>query len=373
MRKLIVAWALFGLALVPAISCVEAVGQFTPTIPPCPIGSEVIYQYAVKVVQGKTEGLFIPPFDPLGAGLYRTSVNVHNPSASIVDYRIKLAIAGHNGLPGPITPFVVHQLASDEVTQYDGVDFDSMLLTIPAWYDFFEGYFVIESKAELDVVAVYTGSILEDFALATMETERVPARLVSVPCCVRLDYVTISTGPSTQAGTTPWQSPWLITEVPGGSTLVLGDAPLSNVTWGCGWPPSPDPSGVAWIGTDCPGGSTGPTGPDDYVYTLYFCLCCDYRNVVMNIEFWAVETAQVFLNDDPVSLSGPLAAHGSLVRSSMSPNDPNFKFLCGMNHLDIHVEHTNAGPSGLMVQGWINADSGGYCGGSGYFPIYPFP
>ena len=380
MRKSIIAWALFGLALVLAMSCVEAVGQIHVdifgTIPPCQSGSEVIYQYAVKVVQGKTEGLFVPPNDPLGAGLYRTSVNVHNPSANLVDYRIKLAVAGHNGLPGPITvPFVVHQLASDEVTQYDGVDFDSMLLTIPAWYDFFEGYFVIECEAELDVVAVYTGSVLGNAALATMETERVPARQISVPCCVGLDHATVSTGPLTQVGTTPWQTPWLITVVPGGSgsTLVLGDAPLSNVTPSC-WTPSPDPSCVAWVGTDCP----GSTVDGDYVYTLYFCLCCDFSNVVMSFKFWADDDAQVFLNG--LSLASYTTATGSgagtVWVSSAGPDDPNHLFVCGMNRLDIVVTNSAQGPSGLMVQGWINADSGGYCMGllpSGYFPIYPFP
>lgn len=367
MRKLIVAWALFGLALVPVISCLEAVGQINiyTSIPPCPFGTD-IYQYAVKVVQGTTQSSSVTPNDPLGEGLYHTSVNVHNPSANVVPYRIKLAIAGHNGLPGTITvPFVVHQLASDEVTQYDGEDFNSMLAQMGPVPGFYEGYFVIECEAELDVVAVYTGSILGNFALATMETERVPARVTRVSCCVGLNPTTINTGPLTSQWppNTPWQSPWLITEVPVVSTLVLGDAPLSSYIPGCSWPPPSDPS-AGWVGTNCPC-SGGSTGPGDYVYTLYFCLCCDFSNVVLSFKFSADDiVADVLLNDqqlDP-SYSSGYGATGWVWLSSASPNDPNNLFLCGMNHLDIKVTNASQGPSGLMVEfGTIFAETGGYC------------
>jgi len=244
---------------------------------------------------------------------------------------------------------------------------------------------VIECEAELDVVAVYTGSVLGNATLATMETERVPARQVSVPCCVALSPTPINTGPLTQAGTTPWQSPWLITAVPSsGSTLVLGDpAPISAISSVCTWQQSYDTNIYAWVGTDCPGGSTGPTGPnDDYVYTLYFCLCCDFRNVVLHFEFWAADMGEVFLNDGGVSLSlsGAPAFYDTVYLTNAIPNDPNYvlgkRFVCGMNHLDIHVQHTNAGPSGLMVLGTISADSGGYCppgtGSVVVFPAFPF-
>jgi hypothetical protein len=61
---------------------------------------QTIYQYAVKVVQGKVG----EDFRPIGTGIYATSVNVHNPSSQEVGYSVKLAISGHNAsVNGPRT------------------------------------------------------------------------------------------------------------------------------------------------------------------------------------------------------------------------------------------------------------------------------
>jgi len=129
----------------------------------------VIYQYAVKVIQGKVPLVGHPlPIDP---GIYSTSVNVHNPWHHDVTYRVKLAVSHYHGDPGPISPFHVYQLKSDEATEFDRVDFGN-----PA--SFLEGYFVIESDQELDVVGVYTGLAVQDQRLGAMHMERVPARTI---------------------------------------------------------------------------------------------------------------------------------------------------------------------------------------------------
>jgi len=59
---------------------------------PIPEPEPVYYQYAVKVIQGKTDD-----FIPIGPGVYFTSVNVHNPWRHEVNYCVKLAVSGHNG------------------------------------------------------------------------------------------------------------------------------------------------------------------------------------------------------------------------------------------------------------------------------------
>ena len=131
-----------------------------------------VNQYAVKVVQGTipTSG---DPRAPLGPGIYFTSVNVHNPWDFTVEYFTKYAAAGDSGNGGVVGPWNTHQLKLDAVTQYHAADF----IADPVPPAFREGYFVIECSYELDIVGVYTGSML-DGRLATMKIERVPARKV---------------------------------------------------------------------------------------------------------------------------------------------------------------------------------------------------
>jgi hypothetical protein len=329
-RRLVVAWALFGLALVLLIPCLEAAGQGQ---------SDLIYQYAVKVVQGKTPGLWgtPSPSDPLGEALYCTSVNVHNPWGSVAEYRFKLAVAGHFGDPGPITPFYDRKLDPDAVTQYDGEDFDFMLAAIglPCPFCFFEGYFVIESRVELDVVAVYTGSVLENHALATMETERVPAREIAIPVplpCQGLLDLTISTG------AVQW---------------ILAGAAAQEVAGYSGW--ALPPAGCSWVGD-----STSPwPAADVYDYEYEFCLCEGFDNVEMQFRLWADNSATVLLNNQALILAYPAGSGwwttGCLVH--VIEGDNNDHFVPGLNTLTIRV--TNAdGPSGMMVSGWITANPG---------------
>ena len=143
------------------------------------------YQYAVKVVQGESDPLGTQPQDPLSPSLYFTSVNIHSPwLCQCVCFRVKLAIAGHFGDPGPMTGWFYPKgcLRPDAVTEYDGEDFTYMLSTIGSPPNFYEGYFVIESEDELDVVGVYTVTSSNSLCLqsVTMHQERVQPRRIEI-------------------------------------------------------------------------------------------------------------------------------------------------------------------------------------------------
>lgn len=346
MRKRLITWAVLVCALALAASCLEALGQGS---------SDLIYQYAVKVVQGKTPGLWNTPSpsDPLGGGLYCTSVNVHNPGPGKAEYRVKLAVADHFGAPGPITCFYDRTLDPDGVTQYDGEDFDLMLANIGVAYHFFEGYFVIESRTELDVVAVYTGSVLDNEALATMETERVPARQIPAlpstnPCCGKL-ALTISTG----------AVQWEITQVPAaGSCLAVGPAPTAASS---GW--VTPPTGSSWIGDT----SAGCPGPGHYYYRYTFCLCEDFSDVHMQFTVWADNyVVEVLLNGIPIlgtptpPTPSPSSTWWFAPGSAGYLIDVLSGFVPGQNTLVIHVYNYGL-ISGLLVSGAIEAGVGKCC------------
>jgi hypothetical protein len=345
MRKLIAACMLIGVALAPLMWSVATTAQ---------PAAGLVYQYAVKVVQGKTAGYWDTPSprDPLSAGLYCTSVNIHNPWERDVSYRYKLAISAHDGdHPNIITGYAWAALPPDGAAQYDGEDFDTLLASVGGAPDFFEGYFVIECDWELDVVGVYTGSHLEDRQLETMEIERVVAR----PLCqdVRLSLAT---------GVADW---WLTT-VPSTSTLVTGVAPVSLPRLSV-WA-TPTQSGAQWVGTrDTPGQDTTAVG--QYTYTLSFCLCRGFRNAQMELDLWADNRAELFFNG--ISLGFTTGYSDPLVTEAFHTGDvrhfsiPNGAFLVGTNTLTVVVGNdplasspTTPTASGMLLQGWLFAEAG---------------
>lgn len=184
MKKFIVLLALLALG-VSLIGLVGAGQEQEAAHPGCFHYQTVYrYQYAVKVVQGESNPVGTEPQDPLSPSLYFTSANVHSPwSCQCVCFRVKLAVAGHFGKPGPITGwFYFECLKPDAVTEFDGEDFTYMLSTIGVSASFYEGYFVIESEDELDVVGVYTVTNTNSmcFQPVAMHQERVPARRIEV-------------------------------------------------------------------------------------------------------------------------------------------------------------------------------------------------
>jgi hypothetical protein len=131
-----------------------------------------LFQWAVKFICGRSEG------DVVSAGRYFTAINVHNPTYTDVGLRKKFAIAGPRERPGPVSKFVDAKLGPDEALEIDCPDIARHIAPeISA--SFLKGFVVIESKVELDVVAVYTAGPKKQ--VATLHVERIPPRQIGLP------------------------------------------------------------------------------------------------------------------------------------------------------------------------------------------------
>lgn len=165
----------------------------------------LLFQYPVKIVLGKSEGEVVAP------GEYWTAINVHNPTYTTVKFRKKVAIGLPSEQPGRVTRFFEAKLGPDEALEIDRRD----ILRHADTDRFVKGFVVIESPLELDVVAVYTAAGRDGFVV-TLHIERVaPQRrevglpdLMPVPdaqgsFCRRADgnlIVTVTNQGSTGAG-----------------------------------------------------------------------------------------------------------------------------------------------------------------------------
>jgi hypothetical protein len=158
--------AYFAAAASLALAAGPAAGQ--PVLP---------LEYAAKFVCGPNAA----PGDPAAApGHYFTAINVHNPFGSM-PYTFKVAVAGP-ARPGGHTKFIPLGAATldyDDAAEFDCTRLRRLLAAegITA-RPFFTGYFVIESRTELDVVAVYTASASSTGTVTSIHTERVPMRKV---------------------------------------------------------------------------------------------------------------------------------------------------------------------------------------------------
>ena len=125
-----------------------------------------IFLYAAKFVCGKSDNRIASP------GQYFTAVNVHNPSITARAIYIKrFAIALPEERPGKISEFARGVLAPDEAMLIDCENIYKHTGVPPG--QFLEGYALLYSLSELDVVSVYTAGHSE---VETLHTERVPVR-----------------------------------------------------------------------------------------------------------------------------------------------------------------------------------------------------
>src|SRR5215213_7373031 len=136
------------------------------------LAERLMFQYAAKLICGKSDGKVLAP------GVYFTAINVHNPTDTTVGFRVKIAVALPGLQPGPISLFRDAKLGPDAALEIDCPDiFNPEIFEFPEPIrpGFWKGFVVIESKVELDVVAVYTAAGKEK-QVETLHTERVPAR-----------------------------------------------------------------------------------------------------------------------------------------------------------------------------------------------------
>lgn len=128
------------------------------------------FQYAAKFICGvskETTGL--------AHGIYETMVNIHNPGKEVQEIQYKLAVADE-AKDGKIYPFKSGKIAAD------GAQFFACR-AVRKIYDLvgttvIEGFFVIQSKQPLDVIAVYTTNDLDGKGVPVIEVERVFERTI---------------------------------------------------------------------------------------------------------------------------------------------------------------------------------------------------
>ena len=136
-------------------------------------GSGCGREYAVKVICGKPKVTDYPYANAVVSGVYVTSVNVHNPSERRTGFRFKVALA-ESLEQGRISAFQRTSLDSD----------GAMTINCEMVYRlqhlgqgaFVDGFLVIQSPKDLDVVGVYTAARSVSGTVVTLGTERVRAR-----------------------------------------------------------------------------------------------------------------------------------------------------------------------------------------------------
>jgi len=286
------------------------------------------FQYAAKLVCGKLDdtGIAAP-------GHYFTIINVHNPSSTKpVDFRKRFARAFPGEKAGDVSRFFDATLKPNEAMGIDCPNIyqhTGMVAGTPI-----EGYVLIHSPTELDVVSVYTAGARE---VQTLHTERVPFRRVEIPPCSDLDR-NLSTGVN-----------WRVIGDQEASTVEPRPAVVLNSHPG-NWSAQ---SGANWIGPKSTAGTTAPSGR--YTYEITFCLCEGYKNPELRFSGWADDTATIYLNNNVIS-SG-FAYNGTPVNVFfIAP----FLFHAGTNVIKVEVDNTFGGPTGLNLSGSIRA-TGGAC------------
>lgn len=137
------------------------------------------YQYAVKTLCTLITDIGFG--DALSPGRYRTVINIHNPTEKKFEIARKFALAGGPSDPfGPfsVTPYKSLKLGPDQAIAFNCFDIANFFCPINnVCVDFtaIDGFLVINSPEELDVVAVYTGNP-KGGEVSTLDTETVAAR-----------------------------------------------------------------------------------------------------------------------------------------------------------------------------------------------------
>ncbi len=261
-------WVL--LLFVVSLFVVPAVAQGVRDLP-VPPKPPPVFTYAAKFVCGTVPQPFV-----LAPGSYFSAVNVHNPSRwETATLRKKFA----RGLPGEevgrISPYFDKSLRADEAMLIECHNIYGHLQIPPP--QFMEGYVVIESDRELDVVTVYTAGAGAGTQVVTLHTERVPVRRGQ-----RCNDLNLSLKPADAFF--PWQ---VITDPSGGVTPR--PATLATHAWVSG-----EQIATATTSNNAAGGT--------YEYQMCFCLCTGGARLNIT-RLIGDNTAQVLVNNQP---AGPL-------------------------------------------------------------------
>ncbi len=136
--------------------------------------TEFSFQYAAKFLCTSNIPGTSQTTSSVVAGSYRTAVNVHNPHAETVRFRMKISLGDTN-----ISKFVPGRLRPDGMTRVSCNRILREFFGGPNDVDFIhgaEGFLVIESTHSLDVVAVYTaageGGTVQSIDVETVKERR---------------------------------------------------------------------------------------------------------------------------------------------------------------------------------------------------------
>lgn len=292
------------------------------------------YQYAAKIAAGQltsTKQRILPP------GRYDTAINIHNPSrCDTVAFRWKVAV----GLPGleagQVSAFRDGRLGPDQALEIDWQDIQRALAAdghpLPA---FVKGWVVIETPAQLDVVAVYGGADDEKSPNKVFHTERVPPRCM-VPC--EDFWLNMSTGSAAWTVQPPGS------QAPVPATLYAGHPAWARLP------------GTLWLK---PGNLELP---GEYIYRLDFKLCSGFQSPELNLSLLGDNKATVHVNGQ--SVGNPAGFTSPVQVSATGP------FHAGDNHVEIRVFNSE-GPTGVCVSGGLGVEQG-RCPGAP-MPILPCP
>jgi len=119
--------------------------------------------------------------DAFAPGRYRTVVNIHNPTERKIEITRKFALSLQPGEAAgsfSITPYKSLTLEADQAVAYNCFDIAGFYCPIDGvCVDFtaIDGFLVVNSPVELDVVAVYTANP-KDGQVSTLDTETVAGR-----------------------------------------------------------------------------------------------------------------------------------------------------------------------------------------------------
>ena len=141
------------------------------------------YQYAVKLV---CSGLLPHQDGDLARGIYRTAVNIHNPTEKKVPFAFKVVVANSiNDEPGSfsVTQFRDVTLQPDGAAEITCFDVFGFFCPTPEGvcidFAFLNGFAVLKTPVELDVVGVYTArhtdGEVESIDLETINPRKITA------------------------------------------------------------------------------------------------------------------------------------------------------------------------------------------------------
>ena len=285
-------------------------------------------QYATKFVCGVAPPVTPSAPNPVAApGRYFTAINVHNPArAAIATVYKKFTVGLPSEKVGAVTQYFEMKLGGDETMQIDCENIARHLNQSPT--DFLEGYAVIESARELDVVAVYTAGAGSGFPVTSIHTERVQMR--RMPLCPNLN-MNISTG----------QPVWTLVAAPS------GQVPRAPNTLGASFFPLPN---TLWITGTATGQTALPPG-SVWEYEMCFCICPGAR-VNLNLKGVRVDDkGDFFLNGN--SLGTILTQNPPSSQLNAVNNAAAAFFRPGKNCLRVRVTDSFGGFSGLDIDGNI--------------------